>query len=1029
MTGMTAWLVAGVPLLVLCGLVFGGLGGLLGGYLYFSKDLPKIPDLRKYRPKTVSTFYASDGSVIGIFYREKRFPVSLGSIPRHTVDAFLAAEDVRFFSHPGVDWLGVLRAGISNLQMGRLGHGGSTITQQVTRNFLLTRKKSIKRKIREAILSVRLEQTLSKKEILELYLNEIYLGSGAYGVESAARTYFGKSCGELSIAESAMLAGLVPSPAKYSPTRNMEMAMKKRNAVLESMLKYRFITSDQYEQAIKEAPKLRENLPSPYERAPFFTEAVRQYVLQKYGEEKLYNDGLTVYTTVDPTLQANAQRALRSGIFDWEKRQRRPSGLIERLSSAETKEFLNGKAPASYEEGDVVRAVVVENKTPKPKRKRKKKKDVDLKQEVELAMPGNIRFTMELESEVRYRARDLLEFKITGVNGKSFSLEQQKLPPIEGAVVTVENHTGYVRALVGGLDFRRSKFNRAVQARRQAGSSFKPFVYAAALEWGDYSPFSRIVDEPIAVVIDPKEPEWTPMNSDGKFAGTLDLRTALIYSRNTAAVKLAMDLGIDSTIKMARNLGVESPLGRNLSLSLGAAEVTPLEMTSAYTVFPNMGMRVQPVLVTKVIDRFGNLLEDNTCDPLVINPDTLSTEAATAWLKSRTPAPPTNYGGQFYWQNQPAGPQSQNNWWDDNRFNDQSDDFERTPPVGPAAGRAAYNRQPMAADPRFQSPGIREEIIEPDTDPTLPEAPFGYSLESLLSGLRKSSTEVERRPPPKRALSPQTAYLIDSILRDTCVRGTAAKASRMKRRDIAGKTGTTDDCTDAWFIGFNPSYTTGVWIGYDEKVSLGKKEYGNRAALPVWMEVMGSLLDNKPNEEYVPPPGLAFYPADGQVAPNRAALLEAGPDLDHNVYLFKPYTRMDAESGMTDLSQQWPGGQFGPGMPGSFQQQPYGPYSMQAMDSSGYPGSIRVLNERGDTLGYAPYSVGEKGQTIVHREYLDPYRNSTLEDRQDPRENDTERAEAPADPRSGQQFLPRAARFFRQLGEFFQSQQPGGWVR
>ncbi|MFH0960968.1 MAG: transglycosylase domain-containing protein, partial [Pseudomonadota bacterium] len=609
LSGIMAWLWIGVPVLVMVGLLSGILGSALGTYLIFSKDLPNIPDLRAYRPKTVSTFYAADGSVIGVFYKEKRFPVPLVSIPPNVTNAFLAAEDARFFSHPGVDFIGISRAVVRNLKSGNFSQGASTITQQVTRNFILTKEKKISRKIREAILSFRLEKSLSKQEILNLYMNEIYLGRGAYGVEAAARTYFGKSANELSVAEAAVIAGLVSNPNKYAPPRNLDNALRRREFVLNSMLRNNFISETDFQEAMNEAPIFRENFPNPFSRAPYFTEAVRQKIIEKYGSSRLYNEGLQVWTTMNPIRQDAASAALLRGAQAWEKREGRPIGLIKRLKPAEAKEFLSGNAPNTINFGDIVQGLVIE--APENKKRKGKKNQEPPSSEYVVALRCGLKFSMKLSTGSVYRINDLLEFRVVEDDTKNLSLEQRTLPPIQGALICIENRSGHVLALVGGLDFDTSPFNRATQAMRQPGSAFKPVVYSAALEWSGYSPNTMVVDEPIAVLIDQREPEWVPANSDGGFIGATNLTNALALSRNVVAVKLLMDVGLETTINAARNMGIKSPLGRNLSLGLGSSEVTPIELTAAYTVFPNMGMRISPVMIKKVVDRFGNVLEDN----------------------------------------------------------------------------------------------------------------------------------------------------------------------------------------------------------------------------------------------------------------------------------------------------------------------------------------------------------------------------------------------------------------------------------
>jgi penicillin-binding protein 1A len=882
---VAVWVIAGFPVLTLCALLSGILGTTLGVFLAFSSDLPTIPDLKAYRPKTVSTFYAEDGTVIGLFYREKRFPIALDSLPPHVVNAFIAAEDARFFSHMGIDVFGVIRAFLRNLKAGNFAQGGSTITQQVTRNFLLSKEKKISRKIREAILAHRMEKTLGKREILELYLNEIYLGRHSYGIEAAAGTYFGKAAKELSVSEAAFIAGLVSSPTKYSS--DLEAALRRRELVLGGMLKHGFITTEEFAQASAEAPKFRENLPNPFERVPYFTEAIRKYIVERYGENRLYNDGLQVWTTCDLRLQDKASEALLAGVTAWEKRQGRPAGLVRRLKPAEVREFLQTRASGTYRAGDLVHAVVVTNYSTQ---KQKKKRTDSRLQECSLALAGGAQFTVQLESQIPYRVNDLLEFRLEETEGSKLGLKQEILPPLQGAVVCVENNTGYVRSVVGGLSFERSSFNRALQAQRQPGSAFKPFVYAAALQWSNYSPQTLIVDEPIAVMTDPRGPQWIPMNSDGGFHGPMTFKQALAHSRNVIAVKLLMDVGLDPTIQMARDMGIRAPLGKNLSLALGASEVTPLELTSAYTVFPNLGVRVNPVMVKKVVDRFGRVLEDNTVQPLDVLARTLEDAAHT------------------------------------------EEDAQ--------AGSASVDMKQGLIDEMHK-------LASPDSSPS-PES----GLDELLtltfpSGHRSTPNMV-------RVLSPQSAYLMVSALRETCVSGTAAAAARLRRNDLAGKTGTTDDCSDAWFVGFNGKYTTGVWMGFDAKASLGRHEYGGKAALPVWMSFMKEALAGLPSTGYPAPPGIVFN--GGTEAVNHAAdpsLLQASPDLMPS----------------PDIKQVCPVDTVF--VPASGQ---IDPLTGEAINSdaaySAYPGSIRVLSPTGQTLGYAAYSVDNRGKFAVHSDTM-----------------------------------------------------------
>ncbi|MGC8660296.1 MAG: penicillin-binding protein 1A [Desulfomonilaceae bacterium] len=896
-SGFIAWVSVGLPMLLLFGLIAGMAGSALGVYLIYSKDLPKIPDLRAYRPKTVSTFYAEDGSVIGLFYKEKRFPIPLSSIPPHVINAFLAAEDARFFSHPGIDVIGISRAVMRNLKTGNFSQGASTITQQVTRNFILSKEKKLSRKIREAILSFRLEKSLSKQEILNLYLNEIYLGRGAYGIEAAARTYFGKPTQELTIAEAAMIAGLVSNPNKSSPPKNLENALKRREFVLTGMLRNNFITQGQFDKAMNETPVFRENLPNPFTRAPYFTEAVRQKIIEKYGAKRLYNEGLQVWTTLNPHLQEVATTALIKGADAWQKREHRPVGLLKKLKPGEVRDFLHSPAPQSLKVGDIVQAVVLDVPEMKPKKKKKKKEANPIsRDEYSLALHGDIQFNMKLAAGSNYSRNDLLNFEVVEFDGRNFSLEQLATPPVQGAVVCIENRTGYIRALVGGLDFERSHFNRATQAMRQPGSAFKPVVYSAALEYAAYSPHTMVVDEPIAVLVNPREPEWVPSNSDGGFIGTTNLTHALALSRNIVAIKLLMDVGLDPTIEMARKMGIRTPLGHNLSLGLGSSEVTPLELTSAYTVFPNMGLRISPVMIKKVVDRFGNVLEDNT--QLTIDPNE-DADPLPAWVASQTA---------------------------------QDNAYERPANQG-------------ASQPGLEKTEVGHQVEKHQEATEIP----GLKLESILKDSFPNQKGPEMRV-IERAMSPQTAFLMVSMMTQTCVSGTAARVAKMGRTDLAGKTGTTDGCADAWFIGFNPTYTTGVWMGFDSKISLGSKEYGGTAALPVWMDFMSEALKKSPSEQYTPPPGIVFWNQNqGQANYGQAADL-SGADFDPS-FGARRFCSVDAPYFMVagaDDSQQ---GSVMPDAGGSM-----------------YQGGMRVLSPNGRMMGYASSFSDDRGRTLVYPE-------------------------------------------------------------
>ncbi len=691
------------------------------------------------------------------------------------------------------------------------------------------------------------------------------MGNRSYGIESAARTYFGKTTKDLSVAEAALLAGLVQNPNKLSPQKNLEGALKRREFVLGQMLKHGFITEGEFKEAGASVPAIIESQPNPYERVPYFTETVRQYILSKYGENKLYNEGLQVWTTCDVKMQKSAADSLLKGGLLWEKRQGRPAGLVKRLKPAEAKEFLASAPDQTYKVGDYVQGLVIANHSVNQTQKKGKSKPEDQLQDCALALQGNRQFRMTLVSNIKYKPNDVVQFRVSEVQNGQTVLDQDTTPGVQGAVVCVENNTGYVRALVGGMDFERSNFNRATQAMRQPGSAFKPFVFAAALEWTMYSPNTVIIDDPIAVQVG-RDEQWLPANADNQFQGPLTLRQGLAHSRNIVAIKLLMDVGLDRAIEMAKLSGLNSPLGKNLSLALGASEVTPLELTSAYTVFPNMGVRTNPVFVKKVVDRFGKALEDNTVEPL--NPAERMVEDQPELFAKQSE--------QVLEQPAPEQPEEDP---------DDSENEEEQAPQYQAQPNAPYTALSGQFDPgRFSAPNA------PRVNVPVKEIPSHRILPVRLESLTA---------PMPRIMTPQTAYLMLSMMRDVCVSGTASSVAKMKRRDLTGKTGTTDDCSDAWFVGSNPTYTTGVWVGHDTKTTLGRQEHGGTAALPVWMDFMNAALSSTPASNYPTPPGIVFL--DSAAYSGKApkdALLEASPDFAPSPEL-KQVSRVDLDYAST----------------------------------------------------------------------------------------------------------------------------------
>jgi len=494
-----------IMILVIVPTVFG-----VVSYFYFTHDLPSIEALKNYKPSTVTRIFAEGGEIIGEFSYEKREVVSLDRVPNHLIQAFVAGEDSRFFQHKGLDYLAILRAFFRNIFSGEIAQGGSTITQQVVKSLLLTPERTFARKIREALLAYKIEKYLTKEEILFLYLNQIYLGHGAYGVAAAAETYFGKTIEELNLAESAVLAGLPQAPSKYSPFHHPQQAKKRQVYILNRMAEEGFIPSSEATKTVGTPYLIRSREKPSMEKALHFVEYIRRYVEERYGKDAVYKDGLQVFSTIDLHLQGTAQEAVEAGLKEIEKR------------------------------------------------------------------------------------------------GKYRSADTPLIP--EGALICFDLETGYVKAMVGGRDFRKSQFNRVTQARRQTGSAFKPVVYASALDKG-FTPASIIVDSPI--VFEWEDQKWKPKNFEGNFSGPTTLRNALTHSINIVTVKIAQEVGIDYIRDYAQSLGISSPLHNNLSMALGSSSISLYELTKAYSVFANQGNLFKPIFIKKILDRNGNLLEEN----------------------------------------------------------------------------------------------------------------------------------------------------------------------------------------------------------------------------------------------------------------------------------------------------------------------------------------------------------------------------------------------------------------------------------
>ena len=703
-------------LLVLLSALVGASAGLL---LVYSTDLPQVEQLEHYRPSSITELYDDHGQVIGSFALQRRVVANYNDFPPVLREALISIEDKDFYRHWGINIWRIAGAAYRDIESGGKVQGASTLTMQLARNLFLSPDRSFQRKVEEALLAIQIERRFTKEQIFTLYANQIFLGHGVYGFAAASEYYFSKPAKQLTLDEAALLAGLPKAPGQYSPINHPDRALKRRNLVINAMLEDGKITAKQANDARNQPIQLSIQR-DPNSLAPYFVEEIRRYLENKYGADQVHQSGLRVYTTLDLELQRAADRAVLDGLAAYERRHGW-KGHLENvltegfsLSAYQHPDWDNEPAVGGYTHA-LVTAVVPGSATVKFGRF-----------SASVAQADAAWTQSKLHSMLRIG--DVIYLKILSLptTGKAHvQLEQDS--GVQAALMAVDNATGGIKAMVGGRDFEESKFNRATQALRQVGSSFKPYVYTAAIDQGA-KPDDTIVDAP--VTFQTVSGPYIPHNYDEKFEGTITLRRALAQSRNIPALKLADQLGIKTVIEYARRFGITSNLPPYLPVALGAAEVTLFEQTSAFSVFPNDGVRVMPRYITKVTDYDGRVMEEDY-------------------------------------------------------------------------------------------------------------------------------------PEVKDVITARTARIMTSMLREVVLHGTGIAASTMKYA-LAGKTGTTNDFTDAWFIGFSPTMTTGVWIGYDEKKSLGAKETGAHAALPIWMDFMQAALMGKDPGQFQPVPYLSSSPPVAQ---------------------------------------------------------------------------------------------------------------------------------------------------------------------
>jgi penicillin-binding protein 1A len=740
-----------------------------GYFILLMAKLPKVDRLADYKPPIVSQVFGENGELVGEFYLERRIVVPVDKIPRNLVSAFVAAEDSNFYRHKGIDYMGIFRAILKNIVTLSKKEGASTITQQVAKSMLLSPEKTFTRKLKEAILAKRMEEKLSKDEILYIYLNQIYLGGGSYGVQEAAETYFGKDVDKLNLAEMAMLAGLPKAPNYYSPIKHLDRAKERQAYVLDRMVKEGFITPAEADHARKTPIVIHPMKTINSEQSAYFLENLRVQLEEKYGEDLLYKGGLKIYTTMNPEMQKAAYDSIVSGLKAVDKRQGF-RGPVEYLAQYQVGEFCDkiedGIDSTSLKKGETYQGVVIAVDAKKREMTVRVGDRTGTLSRKNMAWAGNVKLidSYDRASDTKGKSVPLgsvIEVSVlvpdNNKTGAVFALDQE--PLAQAALVAMDPDTGAVRAMIGGYDFKKSQFNRAMQAKRNPGSAFKPIIYAAALDKG-MTPASIIDDSPVEYDSGSGK-SWKPKNYDNNYRGPVTMREALTNSINVVSVKILENTGVDYAVDYAKKLGITSPLAPNLTLALGSSSLTPLELTSAYAVFDSGGFRVTPYFVTKVVDGDGRVLEEYTPPPLPV--------------------------------------------------------FTSMSSAGGGEQGAAQAEQPQAE----QSPG----------------------------------TDLYRGP--VRAISPATAYIITNLMESVVTSGTGQRA-RALGRPVAGKTGTTNDMKDAWFVGYVPQLVAGVWVGYDQEKSLGSSGSGGTAAAPIWTEFMKRALAGTPVQDFQPPPDVEF---------------------------------------------------------------------------------------------------------------------------------------------------------------------------
>jgi len=720
------------------------LGIASGSYLAVSRGVPSIEEMKNYRPSSGTKIFADDDVLIGELKAEKGTFVPIERIPENMVNAIIAVEDSRFWRHKGIDYIAILRALAKDIIHAGLKEGGSTITQQLAKVMFLSPEKTFKRKIREAALAVKIEKNLTKKEILELYLNKVYFGHGAYGVEMASKVYFGKPVKNITLSEAALIAGLTKAPLTYSPYNDLTRAKERQHIVLARMESEGYISKSEMDNAMQQ-PIYLSSARKGIEANNYFIDYIRKYLEQQYGVENVYRGDMRVYTTLDRKAQSSAARAVQAGLKDLDKR-RGWRGPVDHKKDVDFEKEMETKDKSSIvvsNPGDISSGLVLKVS---PKESIIKTRGLIGKLHIEDArwasrvidpQKGTVKILKDFSLSNILSPGDIIKVSIKSISAKGVNLSLEQEPNVEAALVALEPDTGFIRAMIGGYDYIRGEYNRALYAKRQPGSAFKPLIYAAALDRG-FTPASIILDEPVTYSGGDRG-DWTPGNYDHKYYGPTTLREALTYSRNVVTVKLVDEIGIDKVIDFAGSLGVSGNMPRDLTLALGSLSMTPLEIALCYSVFAGEGMKVKPIAIKYITDSKGRVLESN-------------------------------------------------------------------------------------------------------------------------------------EPEAEEVMSPQTAFQITSMMQDVVQHGTGWRAKALGR-PVAGKTGTTNDYRDAWFVGYTTQVVAAVWVGFDDMRPLGAQETGARAASPIWVSFMKDIAGGDPDDFHIPE-GIVSYmidPATGLLARDESA--------------------------------------------------------------------------------------------------------------------------------------------------------------